>query len=275
MPLETAGDEAVLGADEMQNLDHRLVGRHRAASREGDREHGGGDHQEQNRDAGGYRGSRHGAHAVDPAAMIVERGARHLLGQHPSQLRNVGRGAVRDLDHDQARHRQFVELEPVAEPRLEQLGGFLFRISPHVGDAGKGARGRRRIGRGGIEIAAGRRDDLDGHLTRHVGLPFARRAGDQYHRAGGERRQERHDGDDRDQRAPGDRVARHQRRFETRQQATRRRRHVTGIDLRHVCYFDFNHRCADALHAAPAGAHRTGPSARCRGWRSPPRFRIC
>ena len=38
-----------------------------------------------NADAGGDRGSGHGAHAVDPAAMIVERGARHLLGQHPAQ----------------------------------------------------------------------------------------------------------------------------------------------------------------------------------------------
>src|ERR1035437_3693057 len=119
MPLETAGDEAVLGADEMQNLNHWLVGRHRATGREGDREHGGGDHQEQNRDAGGNRGSCHGAHAIDPAAMIVEHCSRHLLGQHLSQLRNVGRGAARDLDHDQARHRQFVELEPVAEPRFE------------------------------------------------------------------------------------------------------------------------------------------------------------
>ena len=97
------------------------------------------------RDAGGDRGSRHGAHAVDPAAMIVERGARHLFGQHPPQLRDVGRGARRDLDHDQARHRQLVERQTVAEPGLEQLGGFLFRIGAHIADAGKGARDRRRL----------------------------------------------------------------------------------------------------------------------------------
>ncbi len=36
MPLEMPGDETVLGADEMQHLDHRLVGRHRAARGERD-----------------------------------------------------------------------------------------------------------------------------------------------------------------------------------------------------------------------------------------------
>ena len=100
---------AVLGADEMQHLDHRLVGGHGASGGKGHRQHGGGDHQEQHADAGGDRAAGHGAHALDPAAMVVERGAGHLLGEHAAQLRNVGRGAGADLDHDQPRHRQFVE----------------------------------------------------------------------------------------------------------------------------------------------------------------------
>ena len=51
----------------------------------------------------------HRAHALDPAAMIVEPGARHLVGQHASQRGKIGRRAACDLDHDQARHRQLVE----------------------------------------------------------------------------------------------------------------------------------------------------------------------
>src|SRR5262249_2642934 len=51
MVLEVPRDKTVLCADEMQHFDHGFVGRHRAPGREGDRQHGGDEHQDENSDA--------------------------------------------------------------------------------------------------------------------------------------------------------------------------------------------------------------------------------
>src|SRR5580658_8780641 len=48
--------------------------------------------------------------------------------------------AGRKLDDDQARDRQIVEMQAGAEPRLDQLFGFFFRVGADIGDAGRGAR---------------------------------------------------------------------------------------------------------------------------------------
>ena len=69
-------------------------------------------------------------------------GRRGLRGgtSSASSRRNCARSGVgvgcEPHDHD-ARHRQVVELEPGAEPGLQQPRRFVARIGPHVGDAGK------------------------------------------------------------------------------------------------------------------------------------------
>ncbi|MFN5719366.1 MAG: cell division protein FtsX, partial [Bradyrhizobium sp.] len=56
--------------------------------------------------------------------IVDARGRRHL--RHPrAQAREIERGAGLHPRHDHARHRQFVDREPAAEPRLEQLGALL------------------------------------------------------------------------------------------------------------------------------------------------------
>ena len=81
MVLEVPRDKAVLRADEMQDFDHGFVGRHRTPGREGDRQHGGDEHQDENSNARTNGGPSHRAHAVHPAPMIVENGTRSLLAQ--------------------------------------------------------------------------------------------------------------------------------------------------------------------------------------------------
>ncbi len=82
-------------------------------------------------------GSRHCAHAVHPATMVVKNGAWCLVAQHAPQLRKVGRGTRRDLEHDQTRHGQLVEGKSAAQPRLEQFAGFLFRKRRDLCNSGK------------------------------------------------------------------------------------------------------------------------------------------
>ena len=77
------------------------------------------------------------------AAMVVEARGRHLLGERLAQLREIGRGTGAMPHHDHARHRQIVEREAAAEPRLEQPRRFLLGIGPHLGDARR-TRGRWR-----------------------------------------------------------------------------------------------------------------------------------
>ena len=61
------------------------------------------------------------------------------------------------------------------------------------------------------------------------------------------------------------------RQFLDRRFRPRQRRIVVGLHVAIVV----NRRHAAALRAARAGARRTGPSARCRGWRSRPTCRTC
>ncbi len=69
-----------------------------------------------------------------------------------------------------------------------------------------GGRGDERL-----DVVAGARLDLDGDVARDVGAPALRGLGDQNRAAGGEAGEKRHDGDDDDQRAAGDRIGGHQR----------------------------------------------------------------
>ena len=174
MALELAGDEAVGRADIMQHFDDRPVGRHGAAGREGDRQHGHGDNQRQDGDAGGDRGLRHGAHAIDPAAMIVEAGARHLRGQRLAQgRRNPASRRSTSLTTIMRGIGSSSSARPEPSHGSTSCCRFLLGIGAHVGDAGGAARdggGRAHVG---LDVAAGNRADLDGDLAPDVRLPIA------------------------------------------------------------------------------------------------------
>ena len=85
VPLEMTRDETVFGADKMQHLDDRPIGRHRASRGEGHREHGRRQHQDHEPDAADDGGLCHGSHPLDEGAVIVEAGAGDLFGQRPFQ----------------------------------------------------------------------------------------------------------------------------------------------------------------------------------------------
>jgi hypothetical protein len=93
----------------MQDFDSRPVGRHGAAGGEGDGQDGDGNHERKNDHPGSDGGLRHGPHAVDPAAMVVEGSARHLRREHFAQIGEIGRAAGHELRHDNAWDRQVAQ----------------------------------------------------------------------------------------------------------------------------------------------------------------------
>ena len=192
-----------------------------------------------------------------------------------------GRFARFQLDHDHPRHRQFVDRKPRPEPGLEQTGGFLLGIGPHLGDAVEGAGDIDGGLDRGIEIATGSGPDLNRHLAQDFGLPFGGIGAHQHDRTGGERSEIGHDRHDRDQRPAADRLVRHDRGFDLRQRRARRGHLRLWLSLWPFGGFAraghdvLNRRDAAGRHAARAGARRTGPSGRCRGSRSRSRCRTC
>ena len=87
--------------------------------------------------------------------MVVDGGRGRGLGHPRAQCGEVKRGAGLHPRDDDARHRQLVDRQSAAEPRLQQFCGFILaeradlddaRLRPHrVGDRGRIA----------VEIAAG------------------------------------------------------------------------------------------------------------------------
>ena len=254
------GDIAVAGADEVQHLDDRAVRRHRAAGRERYRNDRRRDHQHEDADAGKYGRPGHRAHALDPGAVIVDaRRRRHL--RHPgAQCREVERGAGLDARDDDARDRQLFDRQPAAEPRLQQPGRFVLAERLDLDDAGLRPHRLRRRHHVALEIAPGLRAHLNGDFAGDFGLPFRGRCADEQHGAGGDGSEERHDGDDGNQRAAGDRRPRHDRRHVARARrdlrALRPEVHQRPMLITHP-----THRCATVLGAAPFAAPHTGPSA--------------
>ena len=123
MALELAPDEAVGRADIVQDLDDRPVGGHGAAGRERDRQDGRHQHQAEHGEPADEGAAGHVAHAVDPAAMIVEARGGNLARQRLAHGGEIRRGAGKELHHDQARYRQIVQRQAGAEPGLDQLRG--------------------------------------------------------------------------------------------------------------------------------------------------------
>ena len=181
-----------------------------------------------------------------------------------AQPGDVEHRAGREPRHDDARHREFVERQSAAEPWFQQLCGFFLAEGAHLDDARMAA---QRLGGGGrvaIEVAAGSGAKLHRDFARDVGLPFGGGGRDQEHRAGGDGGKEGHDRDHGDQRAAGDRGARHDR----RQIARPRREQALACEVHQWEMFVYpTHRCANAPDAAPSAARRIDPSASRHGLR--------
>ena len=213
---------------------------------------------------------RHRHQPVDPGAVVVEAGGRQMRAQCAAQRLEIRRRVRIECDDHQPRHRQLVQIEAGAEPWLEQPRGGLTIDDLHRFHAFRGAGDLGGRGQRGLHVQPVRRLDLDRGLTRNLALPYRSGVAHQRHRAEGQARQERHDGDDDDQRAAGDVLRRHDRRGAAlRTLAGRRRRfrrHSGLVErLRRL-----SHRCPAFRPTGSAGARRPGPSGRGRGWRSPP-----
>ncbi len=282
MALELAGDVAIFGADEMQHLDDRPVARHRAAGRE---------RRPRGRSRPTPGPARRCRPRPSPASSCAcgrpRRGGRRGWRRRPArqplaQAVEIGRAAGCDRDHDQARNRQVVEREAGAEPRLEQPR----RTPPESVSRPRGpVSARRDRGRGATSASMSRprRADLDGHLARDLRChsPAAPRTSTTpAEREGGE---EAHDGDHRA--ARGRRSSSPGRSASTVIAASARAplkapcaAASAGLPQRGSIPAErqvarLSHRHAAGHRAAPGGGRRTGSSARCRGWRSPPRCR--
>ena len=215
MPQEVIGDVTVAGADEMQHLDDRTVRRHRAAGRERYRDDGRNNHQRENTDSGehgraGHRCASARSRRDDrprwPTAPLASRGyasaARSSLVPGASRatiMRGTGRSS--------------------SDSPLPSHGSSSLPDSSLVyGRTSSDARllPRRDSGDRGyiaLEIAAGARTHLDGDFARDLRLPFAQPTRCTSSTAPGrDRRQERHDRNNRHQRTACDRCTRHDRR---------------------------------------------------------------
>ena len=130
--------------------------------------------------------------------MVVEAGARDLLLEGlAAEGPKSGPRFLAQLDDDEARHRQVVEIEACAEPRFEQPLGFLpgERLGA-LDPLGLPRASVRRALHIGLDGTLGVRANLDRHFPGDVGSPLGRTGGDEFGSAGAEGREEGQDGDD-------------------------------------------------------------------------------
>ena len=137
----------------MQDLHDLPVAGHRPARGEGHGQGGRRDDQPDDPHAQHHERIRHGGQALDPEPMVVERGAAQRFGQALAQLVEVRTLARIQLQHDDAGHRQLAEIEPGAQPGLQEALGFSLAVDPDIGDAGRRARHRRGLCDIGLDIA--------------------------------------------------------------------------------------------------------------------------
>ena len=281
MALEFARDEAFLRADEMQHLDDLPVGRHRAARREHHRQHRGGDHQREDRQARPRRRC-----APSRACGRPSRDDRRASRPAPSAscLRSAARSGVSpgaDAHHDQARHRQFVERR--ARCRATARAGARIlpccrAARPRCPASRDASAAARRTSASMSRCSDGRIWIVTSRATADCQSPAAERTSTT---------------------APSVSVARnvmiaitassarpeiefgrHDRGFAARAATLLRGRAPAPAALLLVIFGLRRHavltrRPAAGRHAAPAAARRSGPSARYRGSRSRPRCRTC
>ncbi len=110
----------------MQHFDHWPVRGHRAAGGKADRKDRGGNHKPKHDNTASHNEIAHRPHTVNPAAMIVKRGARHLVGQRLAHGRDIRLRTGREFDDDDARDGKIADREAGADPRFKKLRRFLF-----------------------------------------------------------------------------------------------------------------------------------------------------
>ncbi|MGH7756691.1 MAG: hypothetical protein ACREM8_10465 [Vulcanimicrobiaceae bacterium] len=136
--------------------------------------------------------------------MVVDTRTRNSAGEPFAQNGDIQAFLFVECDDDEARHRQLGKIETGTEPRLQEFLGLRLAVGADRGNP------RHRLGkfdrfcRIGVEVAASRWADLNGHFAGDLVLPAARCVAYQNCRAGGQRGKKGHDGDDGDKRATGD-----------------------------------------------------------------------
>ncbi len=144
--------------------------------------------------------------------MVVERRHGKLLLEIRLDDVEVGRCVAIQLDRDEARNRQRLELVHLAEPRLEQRRRFVHAQRPYVGDARLTAQKRRHVLHRLLRVPRILGLDLDRNFAGDITQPGIRRLADHVDRTGRETGQEAHDRDHHRERPARDRSGRHDRR---------------------------------------------------------------
>ncbi len=203
--------------------------------------------------------------------MVVEARARDLILEGLPQGSEIRAGFLVQLDDDEARDRQVVEIEAGAEPGLEQALGFLpgeglGALDP-LGLPGQ----RRRALHIGLDGSLGVGPDLDGHLPGDVRSPLGRARGDELRAAGAERGEEGQNGDDGRERLAAGGIDGHQRgiapergRQRTLGRGCRRRR---GFPARPDAFFERAVHSSICSRPSPSTRRRTSSwSMRLKSW---------
>ena len=212
-PLELAGNELIACADEGQNFDDLPVPRHRPVGRERDSHRHRRNDQRQEQQGHADENIRHVGKSFRPDAVVIERRVGRYFGDRGPQSGEInGFGAV-ELQDDHPGDREFVEVDPLAKPRLEQQLRFLFGHRPNLGHAGGRARRLDNPCDIRVDIAIGRWLDLDRRFSRYGRTPFAAGLSHEDGPARRERGEECHDRHDDDQGSASDAGGGHERRF--------------------------------------------------------------
>ena len=86
---------------------------------------------------------------------VVDATNGNKLGELPAQGCEIWRFARRDAHHDHTRHRQLVEREPAAEPRLQQPPRLFLTVGPHATYSRRGRCQRYGLLHLGLDVAIG------------------------------------------------------------------------------------------------------------------------
>ena len=251
-----------LAPTRVQHLDDRPVGRHRAARREDHRQHGRDEHEDRASRCRRPPWCRPWC-ACGRSRRDDRRGSRRHLGWSASRAAPARSAAARRASR---RRSGAGPADRRGRARLPSHGSSSCAIPPcRVGAA---RRRRRRAARAIARPCRTRprcrardRAHLDRDLARDVGLPVApmRRAPASPRRCVRQARK-RHDRDDGDQRAAGDRALRHDRAEPARHAIERAWPAIDGVPGSIMGAIGSVIDMSAGLRAAPGGARRTGSS---------------
>ena len=151
-------------------------------------------------------GVGHRPDAGGPYPSIAEGGLRSRMRQRGAQPGQVVFSAALHVDDEDPRNGQRAEIESVAQPGLQQFPRIGRRIGADVFDPSRLRRDGDDLGDEAFDVVPGVRLHLDRDFPQNVGSPALRGLRQEQGAAGGQTRQESHDGDDGRQRASGDRT---------------------------------------------------------------------